>query len=372
MIKKIFFLILYSLPVFAYADQSLCLSQEYIYFSCQIKNNKILSICGAKNTGSSTDSVFYRFGSKKNTEFSYPTNNNQNNLLTYNHYNRYQTDYFRVNFLNNGFSYEVFRDYIDENTPKITAGVTVIDKNQKSYISNCSSISHDNIHLLSSVLACDTESALGCSNTIENKNTINTNTAADNDNSFSISKVQGVKSIADKSIVEKINTSCNFPPYKTTPKDDKVNSCLVDKLLATSYSFLTDDVTTDGGFKLKNNQERYLKNIQKYQIYLKQISNEILNEKVELLVKNNNSLIDKLTIFEQDGWEAGVNSQYYYLNNDLNFIWILKIIEDEENRRVDYWKEYQIDDNGYFKLKGSISCKYNELGDIASAQCNSQ
>lgn len=68
---------------------------------------------------------------------------------------------------------------------------------------------------------------------------------------------------------------------------------------------------------------------------------------------------DALTVYSQEYREVGTLNQYYYIDNKIENIWLLNIIEDERNRRVNYLEKYHIDKRGHIKLDSTISCKYN-------------
>lgn len=147
-------------------QEGICLADEHTYFSCTTNNGKILSICGSDSGGEQKD-ISYKFGNNNKIELSYPTKGtiNPNSKFTYNSYFRSMVSYFRLNFSNENYTYNVFRDYDGEisNTPK--AGVTVTNPTQRKEITiNCKSIAKDELHQLPRYLNCNTESALGCSN----------------------------------------------------------------------------------------------------------------------------------------------------------------------------------------------------------------
>lgn len=157
-----FFIILFAfISTTTQASNVLCLSNELTYFSCTMTNNKILSLCGISHL--KENQVTYKFGTANKIEFIYPNYLNANNLLTYNHYMRYQTDYYRVKFSNNEYLYEIFKNYNGEEANNVRVGIIITKENtQKEYRHNCKTINVDNLNQLSSILLCDKDNALGC------------------------------------------------------------------------------------------------------------------------------------------------------------------------------------------------------------------
>ena len=93
-------------------------------------------------------------------EFNYESKNNDFSGFKYNHYSRFQTDYFNVSFVNAGYKYTVFSNYEDENESR---GVSVTNLNTgKESVYDCQAIGIDRLSDLSSKLVCDEDSALGC------------------------------------------------------------------------------------------------------------------------------------------------------------------------------------------------------------------
>ena len=143
-----------------------CSPGEKIYFSCQTKNGKIISLCGESADASNT-SLSYAFGRKQKVELIYPspTTNGSVANFKYNNYFRYGVDYYRVSFINGKYKYSIYRDIDEEATPSFQAGVIVEDirkKNSKEFKIACETNITENLKELSKILACDHESALGC------------------------------------------------------------------------------------------------------------------------------------------------------------------------------------------------------------------
>ncbi|MFD1261426.1 hypothetical protein [Entomomonas asaccharolytica] len=146
----------------AYATDSICDTDEDVLFSCTMQNGKQLSICGVKKENQLL--INYKYGKPKKIELIFPQNAQDNNdLFKYNHYFRYQTDYFRIVFVNNGYEYEIYRNYDGENSNEVTAGVNVSNLlSAKTYNNQCKTLQTDRINQLSDLLDCDNDNALGC------------------------------------------------------------------------------------------------------------------------------------------------------------------------------------------------------------------
>jgi hypothetical protein len=141
-----------------------CLSSEEVYFSCLMKNGKILSLCGDSNN--QNKSIAYRYGNINNLELIFPAGTSESEKqFKYNNYFRYGVDYYRVGFLSGQYYYQIYRDIDNEETPKLRAGIiveSISDINKKEFNLPCAGSVEDNLGELSDFLECDKESALGC------------------------------------------------------------------------------------------------------------------------------------------------------------------------------------------------------------------
>lgn len=149
-----------SSPGFADEIKDHCLPGEEVYFSCLMKNEKILSLCGSKKV------LSYRYGHAGNLDFVFPDAAPHSlTRFKYNNYSRYGVDYYRVSFLNGQYNYHIYRDIDNELTPKMQAGVVVENSSsldKKEFDFPCTERVSDNLNKLSEFLECDQESALGC------------------------------------------------------------------------------------------------------------------------------------------------------------------------------------------------------------------
>ena len=96
----------------------------------------------------------------RKTKFNYGSKGNDFSGFKYNHYSRFQTDYFNVSFINAGYKYTIFSNYEDENENR---GVSVMNlDSKKESVYDCKSVNIDRLSDLSEKLTCDKDSVLGC------------------------------------------------------------------------------------------------------------------------------------------------------------------------------------------------------------------
>lgn len=123
------------------------------YFSCDTAKGTI-------KLDVNKDVLQYTLTKDRKSEFTYESKGNDFSGFKYNHYSRFQTDYFNVSFVNAGYKYTMFSNYEDKNESR---GVSVTNlKTKKESVYDCKSVGIDRLSDLSSKLACDKDSALGC------------------------------------------------------------------------------------------------------------------------------------------------------------------------------------------------------------------
>ncbi|MED5696122.1 hypothetical protein [Enterobacter ludwigii] len=104
--------------------------------------------------------IRYILSKDRKTEFNYESKGNDYSGFKYNHYSRFQTDYFNVSFVNTGYKYTIFSNYEDERESR---GVSVTNLNsKKESVYYCKSVNIDRLSDLSAKLACDKDNALDC------------------------------------------------------------------------------------------------------------------------------------------------------------------------------------------------------------------
>ncbi len=124
-----------------------------LYFSCVTKSGSVLLMMNGNN-------LEYSFVKQGEIMFSFKPKESINNDFKYNHYSRFQTDYFNVSFINNDYKYSVFSNYEDGQQSQ---GVTVLNINsKKEFTYQCITTDVDRLSELSSKLQCDRSSSLGC------------------------------------------------------------------------------------------------------------------------------------------------------------------------------------------------------------------
>ncbi|XTZ36552.1 hypothetical protein ACQYRI_11000 [Salmonella enterica] len=102
----------------------------------------------------------YTLTKDRKIEFTYESKVNDFSAFKYNHYSRFQADYFNVSFVNANYKYTIFSNYEDEHE---TRGVSVTNLNRKKEsVYDCKSAGIDRLSDLSARLACDKDSALSC------------------------------------------------------------------------------------------------------------------------------------------------------------------------------------------------------------------
>ena len=152
-----------------YEKSSLCTAYDTIFFSCNTKNQRIISLCGKYGDDESIQTVYYRFGKRNRVELEYPANKKESalSLFQYNYYHRYMTNYYNISFQNREYKY-VIEDYRnhDENEKTVSYRLSVYSNSddlvEKASFS-CTSNIISNLHPLVNILSCDKENALGCS-----------------------------------------------------------------------------------------------------------------------------------------------------------------------------------------------------------------
>ncbi|EGR0479219.1 hypothetical protein FG078_13005 [Vibrio cholerae] len=124
-----------------------------LYFSCDTKNGTIF-------LEESQGILSYILIKDKKNEIIFESKGDGFLGFKYNHYSRFQTDYFNVSFINLEDSYTIFSNY-ESNQEKRGISVTNI-KNKKESNYECETVHIDRLSDLSTKLTCDTDDVLGC------------------------------------------------------------------------------------------------------------------------------------------------------------------------------------------------------------------
>jgi hypothetical protein len=151
-----------------YESSSLCVARDKIFFSCTTKKSKIISLCGKIEKGA-LNRLYYRFGKKGLIELEYPKaaieDKDSLSLFYYNHYTRFLANYYTVTFYNHGYIYVLqdLRSY-EKNEQQNLPNIIVYDNPEQSNGVSVSCISKiiSDLYPLTSAIACNKESALGC------------------------------------------------------------------------------------------------------------------------------------------------------------------------------------------------------------------
>jgi hypothetical protein len=132
---------------------SLCDKGETVYFACQIKNMKQISLCG-----SLPKNLQYRFGTHARVELRYPENTTEGpKAMRLAHYARYQTDRVEVSFQNGGTDYALF-DYFEDAHRRAGVRVTTADGKEREI--RCAGSIVGRLGALEGSLPCDVDNAL--------------------------------------------------------------------------------------------------------------------------------------------------------------------------------------------------------------------
>lgn len=125
------------------------------YFLCNTsKGTASLSL------SSNGDELVYKMSNSHGGDFEYSSNSPGYTGFSYNHYSRFQTDYFNVSFNTEGFKYVIFSNYEDGDSSR---GIMVVNlKNKKEYKYKCKNEGVDKLSDLTNKLQCDKNDALGC------------------------------------------------------------------------------------------------------------------------------------------------------------------------------------------------------------------
>jgi len=123
------------------------------YFLCK-------TVKGTIKLDANKEVLRYTLTKEHEVKFNYESKGEGFSGFKYNHYSRFQTDYFTVSFMSANYKYTVFSNYEDE---KEHRGVSVTNLNsKKESVYDCKSVDIDRLSDLSARLACDKDSALGC------------------------------------------------------------------------------------------------------------------------------------------------------------------------------------------------------------------
>jgi hypothetical protein len=148
---------------------SLCSKGHHIYFTCQTKNKKIISLCGSGKL-ERPKFIYYRFGKTDKIEIEFPAKKDETSYrkFGYNDYYRYQVNYFGVTFKNGDYKYFIYHNYVGDDPskePETYFGINVGKVDEPDYQINipCTSGIKANLYPLISFLPCDEEvKEIGC------------------------------------------------------------------------------------------------------------------------------------------------------------------------------------------------------------------
>ncbi|EKF9134622.1 hypothetical protein [Vibrio cholerae] len=124
-----------------------------LYFSCDTKKGTVF-------LEESQGVLSYTLVKDKKNEIVFESKGDGFLGFKYNHYSRFQTDYFNVSFINLEYKYTIFSNYESNQEKRGIIVANINNKKESSY--ECETVHIDRLSDLSTKLACDTDSALGC------------------------------------------------------------------------------------------------------------------------------------------------------------------------------------------------------------------
>ncbi|HEK1721356.1 TPA: hypothetical protein SMT55_003608 [Proteus mirabilis] len=138
--------------IFVTFISSSAFASNEVFFQCATKDGTVnLELIGKdlKLTMKKNNSIFIERSSKL-LEGGY----------SYNHYSRFNTEYYRITYSSNNMDYAIYKNYEDG---QYNSGLQVTDLNvNKEYNYDCNKIHIDKLDELLNILDCDKGSALGC------------------------------------------------------------------------------------------------------------------------------------------------------------------------------------------------------------------
>lgn len=151
--------------------------------------------------------------------------------------------------------------------------------------------------------------------------------------------------VRDKKIGNKINKECDYPADGTYGEGASVCD---NNELGIYFGRLIENINQEKFDINKTSQHRYY-------LSKKQINEN--DDEVTLHAAINNKVIDSIVLYKSKTGETAISNQYYYIDEQIDNIWLLEIIADDESTKASSWKHYKIDHEGQFKLIESISYK---------------
>ncbi|WP_337016744.1 hypothetical protein [Leclercia sp. AS011] len=124
-----------------------------VYFLCD-------TVKGSIKLDESKGVLRYSLIKASKIKFHYESKGDSFSGFKYNHYSRFQTDYFNVSFINLEYKYTIFSNYEQGNESRGVIVTSLTSKKESVY--DCKSVEIDRLSDLSAKLTCDKDSSLGC------------------------------------------------------------------------------------------------------------------------------------------------------------------------------------------------------------------
>ncbi len=150
----------------AASPTSHCAPSEKIYFTCETKQKKVISICGSTELSQAQSYLQYRYGKKGFVELEFPKERKgSTKTFFYAHHFRAQFDNTTLRFENKGVSYEIYRVYDGDSKPAVDiAGVAVTPAAKKRTEIACASLKKEaytnELSALEGFASCDPDDAM--------------------------------------------------------------------------------------------------------------------------------------------------------------------------------------------------------------------
>ena len=144
-------------------EEKICGDQRPL-FQCQVQGGKNLALCSSYIDGE-LNGIQYRFGRETKKELIFPASGFDLISFTSNHFTRFRTDYRRIKFSIDNYTYSIYSDYDGENLedPVSAGGVVIFSSAEASPIQlPCTHLYIDKLNEILPHLKCDTSDALGC------------------------------------------------------------------------------------------------------------------------------------------------------------------------------------------------------------------
>lgn len=166
--------------------------------------------------------------------------------------------------------------------------------------------------------------------------------------------------LANKKIIDDMNKKCDFPADGSYYNSYFYSECDLNEL--GSYFGEVSETLFD--------KKKVIYQKGEYQYNLTKKQHKEFDFEIYLNIEKDNKLIDRLSIYKEKILESAAFSQYYYIDKNIDNIWLLNDVGSDETQSIQKWKHYKIDNSGHFKLLESISCKNRDRQGVVKCHNN--